>query len=328
MEEKHTQKNDNINTIKNLFFAINYKQHTFYKRVENKFSEIKTRFVNDKAKQEKLQLEENNKFKNNHLDNINQSLASINIQLKINEFGGIDSYRNNKKIEIEKLSEGEKNLIVFSYFISLIDNYKKSQENKDKSLIIFIDDPHSSLDKNNMNLICRLIRDNIKNETENNQFKGLQHQVFISTHNEKFLINLNTNCFGNDIRGKNIHHQNTKYFGLNKISNNFILEETFNRWNNHAIEYITKYKNMMEFYNTYEKSPEQAKQNVPSDIGVFIEELLTYLYPTTKAINISSFHDAIKYNGNVNQEQRHYNDLSVDARATYLIAIIDCMTKC
>lgn len=83
------------------------------------------------------------------------------------------------------LSEGECSLIAFCYFIAKLNDL----ESKDKDLIIYIDDPISSLDGNHIffmfSLIESMITKPIKNADGANTYR--YKQLFISTHNLDFL---------------------------------------------------------------------------------------------------------------------------------------------
>ncbi|EFN7866443.1 TPA: AAA family ATPase [Escherichia coli] len=83
------------------------------------------------------------------------------------------------------LSEGECSLIAFCYFMAKLEE----PESKGKDLIIYIDDPISSLDGNHIffmfSLIESLIAKPIKNLDGTNNYR--YKQLFISTHNLDFL---------------------------------------------------------------------------------------------------------------------------------------------
>lgn len=81
------------------------------------------------------------------------------------------------------LSEGECSLIAFCYFIAKLEE----PESKGKELIIYIDDPISSLDGSHIFFMFSLIESLIaKPIAEQNQFVKYK-QLFISTHNLDFL---------------------------------------------------------------------------------------------------------------------------------------------
>nr|WP_283818342.1 AAA family ATPase [Pseudomonas oryzihabitans] len=83
------------------------------------------------------------------------------------------------------LSEGECSLIAFCYFIARLE----APDSKDKELIIYIDDPISSLDSNHIffmfSLIESLIAKPLKKADNSNVYR--YKQLFISTHNLDFL---------------------------------------------------------------------------------------------------------------------------------------------
>lgn len=74
------------------------------------------------------------------------------------------------------LSEGEKSLVAFCYFIGKLEDLNTA----DKDPIIYIDDPISSLDTNHIYFIYSLIDNHILKKSKFNQ-------LFISTHNLEFL---------------------------------------------------------------------------------------------------------------------------------------------
>lgn len=85
-----------------------------------------------------------------------------------------DVYRKDEKAF--NLSEGERNLVAFAYFIAKLEDVDTINEQP----IIWIDDPISSLDSNHVFFIFSLIDQQIVSCR-----KG--KQVFISTHNLDFL---------------------------------------------------------------------------------------------------------------------------------------------
>ena len=106
--------------------------------------------------------------------------SSVGVQFQITR-GGDPAYH---------LSEGECSLIAFCYFMAQLD----AMESKGKDLIIYIDDPISSLDSNHIffmfSLIETLIARPAKNTDGSNQYR--YKQLFVSTHNLDFLKYLKT----------------------------------------------------------------------------------------------------------------------------------------
>lgn len=96
------------------------------------------------------------------------------------------------------LSEGECSLISFCYFIAKMDNELKGADSG--KLIIYIDDPISSLDNNHIFFMFSLIEDAICKEKK-------YGQLFISTHNLEFLKYIKRLTIPNDISNiKSISH--------------------------------------------------------------------------------------------------------------------------
>ncbi|QRN41781.1 MAG: AAA family ATPase [Neisseriaceae bacterium] len=91
---------------------------------------------------------------------------------------------DNEKADAEKaynLSQGERNLIAFCYFLVSLESINQQlNENEKPKPIIWIDDPISSLDSNHIFFAYSLIKTLIVDP-------GNFQQLFISTHNLEFL---------------------------------------------------------------------------------------------------------------------------------------------
>ncbi|MCH6235031.1 AAA family ATPase [Cognataquiflexum rubidum] len=89
----------------------------------------------------------------------------------------------------ENLSEGEKTAISFSYFLVSLESLHRDKKLKD--IIIFIDDPISSLDGNHIAQIYSIINSFFFRQNEDpedpNKFVNCFKQLFISTHNFEFF---------------------------------------------------------------------------------------------------------------------------------------------
>lgn len=106
-------------------------------------------------------------------------------------------------LSAHNLSEGECSLIAFSYFIAKLEE----PESQGKELIIYIDDPISSLDGNHIffmfSLIESLIAKAIRNTDGTNSYR--YKQLFISTHNLDFLKYLKRLSMPGNNHGGNQH---------------------------------------------------------------------------------------------------------------------------
>lgn len=120
---------------------------------------------------------------------INTSLENIGIKsFRIEKYGD-NSYqivRENNKAVFNTLSEGEKGIISFLYFIELCRG-KENKDEIDKNKIIVIDDPVSSLSHNHLFNVAQLIKRHFLIKEDNN---AKVSQVFILTHNLYFFHEL------------------------------------------------------------------------------------------------------------------------------------------
>ncbi|WP_032096686.1 MULTISPECIES: AAA family ATPase [unclassified Alteromonas] len=122
-----------------------------------------------------------NKYLNNFFGHESLQLKASENKEKAYKF----EIRRDKK-EAHNLSEGECSLVAFCYFIAKLDDI----DSKDKKLLIYIDDPISSLDNNHIFFVYSLIESILakpigKDAEDKNVFR--YSQLFISTHNLDFL---------------------------------------------------------------------------------------------------------------------------------------------
>lgn len=226
---------------------------------------------------------------------LQNSLAHAEISLK-----SIDDKEEGIYFEVSRneeraynLSEGEKSLIAFAYYIARLESL--SVEEKSKT-ILFIDDPISSLDENNIfyiyNLIFRLL--------EKKEFL----QYFLSTHNLDFLKYTNRFSAQKD------------YYFIEKI------KETESSPSRSFIKKLPKYlsNKVTEFVFLFEQIYRVATEdedennfsvfyNFPNNGRKFIETLLYFKYPDYKTNNDNK---VIKYFGEENSPfiQRINNEYS------------------
>ena len=123
---------------------------------------------------------------------IRQLFQHDGIKIEVTEDNKFSVSRNNKPAK--NLSEGEKTVISFAYFIAGLEDKNTKLEKS----IVFIDDPVSSLDNNHLFNTYAFIKSKLAN----------CGQLFISTHNLEFL-NLMKDFLGE------IKDQNNKKMYLN-----------------------------------------------------------------------------------------------------------------
>jgi len=171
------------------------------------------------------------------------------------------------------LSEGECSLIAFCYFMAKLED----PESKGRELIIYIDDPISSLDGNHIffmfSLIESLIAKPKKNADGSNSYR--YKQLFISTHNLDFLKYLKKLSLPPEKNhGGNQHFLIERNGGASAIS----LMPSYLR------EYITEFNYL--FHQIYKcRDAEYAKvshepfYSFGNNLRKFLEAFLFYKYP-------------------------------------------------
>ncbi|CEL29260.1 AAA family ATPase [Pseudomonas fluorescens] len=180
------------------------------------------------------------------------------------------------------LSEGECSLIAFCYFIAKLEN----PESKDKELIIYIDDPISSLDSNHIffmfSLIESLIAKPIKKVDGSNGYR--YQQLFISTHNLDFLkylkrLSIPTKKIpAGEGKNKSVYDHEHFLIERNGAASNILLMPSYLK------EYITEFHYL--FHQIY-KCKDQAAAKIShepffgfgNNLRKFLEAFLFFKYP-------------------------------------------------
>ena len=268
----------------------------------NEKSEEQKKITEEKEKieQDIIELEGSLKSESEAVKRINiilqNSLAHSEISLKsVDDEEGIYFEVSRNEERAYNLSEGEKSLIAFAYYIARLESL--STEEKSKT-ILFIDDPVSSLDENNIfyiyNLIfCLLDKDEFL-------------QYFLSTHNLDFLK------YTNKFSKKN----KKDYYLIEKIkeSKNVSLKSYIKKLPMHLSNKVTEF--VFLFEQIYRVATENEDENnffvfynFPNNGRKFIETLLYFKYPDYKTKNDEKI---IKYFGGENAPfiQRINNEYS------------------
>lgn len=223
------------------------------------------------------------------------------------------------------LSEGECSLIAFCYFIAKMEDELKSADSG--KLLIYIDDPISSLDNNHIFFMFSLIESVI---CKNKQYG----QLFISTHNLDFL--------------KYIKRLTTPFDSNNKaLVSHFIVEKKKKDTNAKCClrlmpaylrDYVTEYNFLFqEIYNMAKPvSGEKNKvyennfthlYNLPNNMRKFLECYLFYRFPNTDnpINNISKLFDN-NIPSLINRVINEYSHLTWGDRGTLVVDVIEAET--
>lgn len=279
-EQEGARKKLRLNEVSNFIKTINYdgeqvkintlrKEQNQAKNSRDKVQDSINKIIDDiSAKQmslgeEGIGAKKINDYLNNHFGN--ESLEIIPIKYKDKETGNeisrFEIQRKNKKAY--HLSEGEKSLLAFCYFLAKLEEIGT----KNKNPIIWIDDPISSLDGNHIFFLYSLIKSEIFNEKE---FK----QLFVSTHNLNFLKYLKR-------LPSHSYRDKTNYFMIERFGEKSIISE--------MPMYLQK--NITEFNYLFKKIYDCANINKVTDDNYtvfydfgnnarkFLEIYLFYKYP-------------------------------------------------
>lgn len=186
------EKSNAVKRLKNHFtyqFTIDFKTDEVVQRKEQRLKEA-ARF--DKARDQasaklKAQQARINRAQNGR-EKINERIATLlnskAIQIDVVSDAGVDHFilkRHNRVAH--NLSEGEKTAIAFAFFLT-----KLLEEPKLEDVIVYIDDPISSLDSNHIFQVYSTIRTTFfKKQPNASKSVTTCKQLFISTHNFEFF---------------------------------------------------------------------------------------------------------------------------------------------
>ena len=241
---------------------------------ENSKEQKKLKEEIEKFEQDIIELEGSLKSESEAAKRINMilqnSLAHSEMSLKsVDDEEGIYFEVSRNKERAYNLSEGEKSLVAFTYYITRLESL--STEEKSKT-ILFIDDPVSSLDENNIFYIYNLIFCLL----EKKEFL----QYFLSTHNLDFLKY--TNRFSNK----------KDYYLIEKIkeAENIPSKSYIKKLPKHLSNKVTEF--VFLFEQIYRVATEDEHENnfslfynFPNNGRKFIETLLYFKYPDYKTKN-------------------------------------------
>ena len=219
--------------------------------------------------------------------------GSEEIQLVPVIIDGFTTYEIRRNSLLAKnLSDGECSLISFCYFISKIEDLfftpKQGLEegspieppiSTNDKIIIYIDDPISSLDNNHVFFIYSIIEAKIAKQSK-------LHQLFISTHNLDFLKYLKR-LTGID--------EDRAYFNVEKYKKGVSSKSQIVSMPHHLQEYVTEFNYLFQqMYDMYKpikgdkvKRAENCYTNfysLPNNIRKFLELYTFYRYPTNDTL--------------------------------------------
>ena len=241
---------------------------------ENSKEQKKLKEEKEKFEQDIIELEGSLKSESEAAKRINMilqnSLAHSEMSLKsVYDEEGIYFEVSRNEERAYNLSEGEKSLIAFAYYITRLESL--STEEKSKT-ILFIDDPVSSLDENNIFYIYNLIFCLL----EKKEFL----QYFLSTHNLDFLKY--TNRFSN----KKDYYLIEKIKEAENIPSKSYIKNLPNYLSNKVTEFVFLFE---QIYRVATEDEDENNfsvfYNFPNNGRKFIETLLYFKYPDYRTNN-------------------------------------------
>lgn len=269
---------------------INYKGESLkiqnaeaaYKKTEAELAQIAEQ--SGKLAEEKRFLETQTKDESKGAELVNQHLTHFfgHNELKLKAEGEAPNVKfkiQREGSDASNLSEGESSLISFCYFVAKMeDELKEADGNK---LIIYIDDPISSLDSNHIFFMFSLIESIIAKPRK-------YGQLFISTHNLDFLKYLKKLTFPKYKPQPNSGEKaDLKHFIIDRKNKDITLLKSAP---DYLKNYITEFNYL--FKQIYECSSANAvtisheyQYNFGNNMRKFLEAYLFYKYPSHKLTN-------------------------------------------
>jgi wobble nucleotide-excising tRNase len=238
------------------------------KELEKRIAELKTRMKDESQGAEKV-----NEYLNHYFGHKGLRLAAVEGE----DESGVTFRILRGDEEAHNLSEGECSLVAFCYFIARLEDI----ETKNKELIIWIDDPVSSLDYNHIFFIFSLIESVLARPYKKDDGSNGYHykQLFISTHNLDFLKYLKR-------LSRARKKEESQYFLIDIISEK---ESKIRVMPDYLKNYITEFNYL--FHQIYKCTQvENANEehecfyNFGNNLRKFLEAYLFYKYPVQQDI--------------------------------------------
>lgn len=208
---------------------------------------------------------------------INERISTIlggnSIQISVEGAQGSQSFRLTRRGKlVRRLSEGEKTAIAFAYFLTSLEAHENLEE-----VIVFIDDPISSLDSNHVFQIFSIIKTMFFKwqDTGNgkSEWKSACKQFFISTHNFEFF-NFLKDLKGNQKNPLNLYMTKRVSSQESTLTN---LPESIKK---HNSEYHYLFEILHNFSENKNFEEDENLLAIPNAARRFLE-LYTYLrYPS------------------------------------------------
>src|SRR5690606_19552735 len=259
-EINYIQEQKRIDELKTQLDKIQETTNQTQEEIERTKKEIETKYQS--LKDEGLGAQKVNEYLKNHFGINYLELKPIK-DASLTDTNRFEIYRDGKKAY--NLSEGERNLVAFCYFIARLND----AETKGKKPIIWTDDPISRLDNNHIFSVFSLIETEITS-------KEYIKQLFLSTHSLEVLK------FLKKITGAN-KEKKIAWFIIQRINKTSVVRTM----PPHLREYVTEFNFLFEqIYkcskmNTDDETSFILFYNFGNNVRKFLDVLLYYKYPNS-----------------------------------------------
>lgn len=221
------------------------------------------------------------------------------------------------------LSEGECSLISFCYFIAKMEDELNGTDNE--KLVIYIDDPISSLDNNHIFFMFSLIETVIAKEKK-------YGQLLISTHNHDFLKYIKRLTIPKNEKNEEL----VSHYIIEKNKKDGYAKSIIKEMPSHLKDYVTEYNFLFkEIYDIakpftkgdrvkYFENQYTQLYNLPNNMRKFLECYLFYRFPNTEnpLNNLSLLFDN-HIPALVNRVVNEYSHLSWGQRGTIVMDVVE-----
>lgn len=241
IKQAESIKQQNKNTVVRFYIQENKKE---IDEADKRVADANTALTTTKACLEKLKADidlkraslENQEANIKRINNLLSQLLDIGLEFTIkpgqDEYQLVRKLKDGSTIPARNLSEGEKNIIAFLYFLVSLES-SSAEDKKDE--IIVIDDPVSSLDSNNLFAVQNLVVSALKD----------YGQSFFLTHNFYFFVKVRDSVRA-DMKSNNMKPKEKLHmFELKKNSaNGSVIMEASTYVQEHVSEYMSIIENL------------------------------------------------------------------------------------
>lgn len=271
--------------------------------------------LSSKKESDKEGCSQYNSFLQSFLSRNDIEIVLNNTTKKFNLMRGIEVAQN--------LSEGEKMAISFSHFMVYLKSVEKKGELK--NLILFIDDPISSLDSNHVFQINSLLKEMLFDRIANPDPKLKDpiwilkcKQLFISTHNFEFF-----NLLKELPKSHGLGKKESRYF-ISRMIDESTIEKLPNVYNSYSSEYQYLFSEIINFDKDVHKNSNPKLLLMPNILRRFVEIYTLTKYPSNEEVD----HRADIVFGKVNSKRilkpmhyfSHFNNIDRIGKQSELIA--------